>query len=85
MMLRGFVTGGGTRTPNKREKDAQLFYIMEFASSRFAASWMPSNIYSGERDELFCAGRYLPLRGASRTGCNSVGCLLSFSQARSDL
>ena len=27
MMLRGFVTGGGTRTPNKREKDARLLYI----------------------------------------------------------
>ncbi len=27
--------------------------MMELASSRFAASWMPSNIYSGKRDDFF--------------------------------
>jgi hypothetical protein len=42
---------------NTRKKDARLLYIMVFASSRFAASWMASNIDSGKRDELFCARR----------------------------
>jgi len=42
---------------NTRKKEARLLYIMVLASSRFAASWMASNIYSGKRDGLFCGGR----------------------------
>ena len=37
MMLRGFLTGGGTRTPNNEKKDAHHGTYMKFASSRFAA------------------------------------------------
>ncbi len=38
---------------NNRKKDAHHGTYFEFASSRFAASWMPSNIYSGKRDDFF--------------------------------
>jgi len=39
-------------SPNNRKKDARLLYVMELASSRFAAPWMASNIYSGKRRDF---------------------------------
>ncbi len=45
--------GYKTTSPNNRKKDARLLYMIELASSRFAASWMPCNIFSGKRDNFF--------------------------------
>ena len=48
----------GVPATNNRKKDARLLYIMEFASSRFAALIELCTFMASKRDELFCGRRY---------------------------